>query len=152
MAVHKIPVAFGTGALVHQQHLSASSTSSSSSSSSLSSSSSVVPLSQRRLTFLRWSLVFSLSSPLSALLTYLLMASTGAGQRGGHGGGGDKWVQEGMLFSAGTFLYVTVGHILPELLHSPHMKGPQGMRQLGLIITGLLGMFVLASVGGHDHR
>lgn len=143
MALHKIPVAFATGSLVHQQQYK-------------QPLAAQLPPRTRLATFVRWALTFSLSSPVSALLTYLVLGGLGSSSSDHQSAAGQEedeeqpWVKEGMLFSAGTFLFVTVGHILPELLHSQYMRGPQGLRLLVLLLVGLLSMFVLASfVGEH---
>lgn len=58
-------------------------------------------------------LAFSLSSPLSALLTFICLSKSGKEVLRQNGLTGIA-----LLFSAGTFLYVATVHVLPELVHN----------------------------------
>ncbi|KAM9317370.1 zinc transporter ZIP9-like [Gastrophryne carolinensis] len=100
-------------------------------------------------------LAFSLAAPLLAIITYLLLTMAGGSAHHKLSATG-----HGMLFSAGTFLYVATVHVLPEIsgrghAHHHHQGTseypPQG---LGLLesLTLVVGAFlpVLLSLGLHD--
>ncbi|XP_063047067.1 zinc transporter ZIP9 isoform X2 [Engraulis encrasicolus] len=66
-------------------------------------------------------LAFSAAAPVLAITTYFILHATG----------GASWpsaVGIGMLFSAGTFLYVAMVHVLPEINSRGHHH-PNGMQQ-----------------------
>lgn len=65
-------------------------------------------------------LAFSFSAPIGALVTYAALASAG-----GETASFDmnKWTGILLLFSAGTFLFVSTVHILPEVCSRPHSGG-----------------------------
>lgn len=80
------------------------------------------------------SLLFSMSAPLSSILTYLVLAANPSD---------DpvtvlRWTGILLLFSAGTFLYVSTVHILPEIYsnvksnnnHHHHRLGDQYQLQM----------------------
>ncbi|XP_055331998.1 zinc transporter ZIP9-like [Paramacrobiotus metropolitanus] len=58
-------------------------------------------------------LIFSLSAPVGALVTYLLISQGSSTML-------DSTSGLVLLFSGGTFLYVATVHVLPEISHSPH--------------------------------
>ncbi|KAI9020467.1 Zinc/iron permease [Hyaloraphidium curvatum] len=68
-------------------------------------------------------LAFSCSAPLGAVATYAALQSSQAA--GGPGAAADlnKWTGILLLFSAGTFLFVSTVHILPEVINRPHGSG-----------------------------
>jgi zinc transporter 9 len=84
--------------------------------------------------------VFSLSAPLGAILTYFALVSpSGPLVRGGGLAGATnamdlanaafqmtKWTGILLLFSAGTFLYVSLVHILPEVVSHDHSSESNG--------------------------
>ncbi|XP_040286491.1 zinc transporter ZIP9-like [Bufo bufo] len=98
-------------------------------------------------------LAFSIAAPLLTITTYLILSMTGGSLQHRLSATGN-----GMLFSAGTFLYVATVHVLPEISgrgHHQHQGAseyrPQG---LGLLesMTLVVGAFlpVLLSLGLHD--
>ncbi|CAN2387499.1 ZIP Zinc transporter [Pristimantis euphronides] len=98
-------------------------------------------------------LAFSIAAPLLTVATYLILSTTGGSLQHRLSATGN-----GMLFSAGTFLYVATVHVLPEISgrgHHQHLGNseyrPQG---LGLLesLTLVVGAFlpVLLSLGLHD--
>uniref|UniRef100_A0A8C7JPC2 Zinc transporter ZIP9 n=1 Tax=Oncorhynchus kisutch TaxID=8019 RepID=A0A8C7JPC2_ONCKI len=99
-------------------------------------------------------LVFSAAAPVLSIITYFILnASGGSAQRRLSATG------VGMLFSAGTFLYVATVHVLPEVSsrgHSPHLHGTGTGQQgdLGVLesLTLILGagLPVLLALGLHD--
>ncbi|KAJ1157806.1 hypothetical protein NDU88_010505 [Pleurodeles waltl] len=97
-------------------------------------------------------LAFSLAAPILAVATYGILSVTGGTSQHRMSATGN-----GMLFSAGTFLYVATVHVLPEISsrsHSHH-HGPGEHRQgLGILesltlVTGAV-LPVLLSLGLHD--
>ncbi|XP_069464730.1 zinc transporter ZIP9-like isoform X1 [Ambystoma mexicanum] len=97
-------------------------------------------------------LAFSLAAPLLAVATYAVLSMTGGTSQHRLSATGN-----GMLFSAGTFLYVATVHVLPEISsrsHS-HQRGPSEHRQgLGILesltlVTGAV-LPVLLSLGLHE--
>ncbi|KDR06872.1 zinc transporter ZIP9 [Zootermopsis nevadensis] len=100
-------------------------------------------------------LVFSLSAPLLALLTFF-----GIGQEGKETLSSVNATGIAMLFSAGTFLYVATVHVLPELtsknghshgssiLETSERKGLRIIELTFLIIGALLPLFLTL---GHQH-
>ncbi|XP_071996164.1 zinc transporter ZIP9-like isoform X1 [Engystomops pustulosus] len=98
-------------------------------------------------------LAFSIAAPLLTITTYLILSMTGGSLQHRLSATGN-----GMLFSAGTFLYVATVHVLPEISgrgNHQHQGAseyrPQG---LGLLesLTLVVGAFlpVLLSLGLHD--
>ena len=101
---------------------------------------------QRAKSFLYHALAFSLASPLAALSTHLILRVQ---QRQQTKEGVESlnhnttFVGSGLLFSAGTFLYVSVGHIMPELLHShEHVRNTFVTRAVVLLLL-IMGMFAV---------
>ncbi|XP_063299863.1 zinc transporter ZIP9-B-like [Pelobates fuscus] len=98
-------------------------------------------------------LAFSLAAPLLTITTYLILTMTGGSLQHKLSATGN-----GMLFSAGTFLYVATVHVLPEISgrgHSHHSSSSEYKRPgLGLLesITLVIGAVlpVLLSLGLHD--
>ncbi|KAM4772802.1 zinc transporter ZIP9-like [Rhinophrynus dorsalis] len=97
-------------------------------------------------------LAFSLAAPLLTITTYLILSMTGGTSEHRLSATGN-----GMLFSAGTFLYVATVHVLPEISgrgqHQHH--GASEYRQgLGLLesLTLVVGAIlpVILSLGLHD--
>lgn len=105
-------------------------------------------------------LVFSAAAPVLAISTYFILTATG--------GSSEHRVSAtgiGMLFSAGTFLYVAMVHILPEINsrgqhptsqhHHPAGSGHYQQGGLGILesLTLLLGVAlpVLLAFSVHDH-
>uniref|UniRef100_A0A8C5MPT3 Zinc transporter ZIP9 n=1 Tax=Leptobrachium leishanense TaxID=445787 RepID=A0A8C5MPT3_9ANUR len=98
-------------------------------------------------------LAFSLAAPLLTITTYFILAMTGGSSQHKLSATGI-----GMLFSAGTFLYVATVHVLPEISgrgHGHHSSGSEYRRPgLGLLesMTLVIGAVlpVLLSLGLHD--
>lgn len=100
-------------------------------------------------------LVFSLSAPLLALLTFF-----GIGQEGKETLSSVNATGIAMLFSAGTFLYVATVHVLPELtsrsgyshggsiIETTERKGLRTIELVSLIIGALLPLLLTL---GHQH-
>lgn len=116
-------MALATGAFVH-----------SSLSPTTSSTSSRRPPGGRLL--LLHALVFSLASPLAAIVTH--------GAAGLLADDRTKEAEAGavgalLLFSGGSFAYVALGHIAPEALHSPYVRrpGPRAWMLLGVLLFGM---------------
>ncbi|XP_053316633.1 zinc transporter ZIP9-like [Spea bombifrons] len=99
-------------------------------------------------------LAFSLAAPLLTIATYLILNTTGGSSQHRLSATGN-----GMLFSAGTFLYVATVHVLPEISgrgHSHHHGAAEYRRPgLGLLesVTLVIGAVlpVLLSLGLHDN-
>ncbi|KAF4517079.1 hypothetical protein B566_EDAN006396 [Ephemera danica] len=104
-------------------------------------------------------IVFSISAPLLALLTYF-----GLGQDSKDTLSSVNATGVAMLFSAGTFLYVATVHVLPELTHRSHSHSPlpqseaggvpsvtKGLRlrELFFLVVGTLLPLLLSA--GHHH-
>lgn len=71
-----------------------------------------------------WNLLaFSVTSPLTALITYLSLRSM---ENDDNDLSLQYWTSIVLLFSVGTFLYVSSIHIMPEVFprHSPHQSMP----------------------------
>lgn len=98
-------------------------------------------------------LAFSVAAPLLAITTYLILTMSGGSSQHKLSATG-----HGMLFSAGTFLYVATVHVLPEISgrgHNQHHGASEYRQQgLGLLesLTLVVGAFlpVLLSLGLHD--
>ncbi|KAJ9578248.1 hypothetical protein L9F63_005518 [Diploptera punctata] len=100
-------------------------------------------------------LIFSLSAPLLALLTYF-----GIGQEGKETLSSVNATGIAMLFSAGTFLYVATVHVLPELtsrgghshggalIETSEKRGLRTIELTFLIVGALLPLFLTV---GHHH-
>jgi len=104
--------------------------------------------------FLYHALAFSLASPVAAFLTHIvLQLQRRRHQHDESNSSRNVFVGQVLLFSGGTFLYVSVGHILPELMHSQQMAmGPIGRKGLVLLVV-MVGMFavpLLASLAPED--
>ncbi|KAJ1157819.1 hypothetical protein NDU88_010516 [Pleurodeles waltl] len=97
-------------------------------------------------------LAFSLAAPILAVATYGILSVTGGTPQHRMSATGN-----GMLFSAGTFLYVATVHVLPEISsrNNSHHHGPGEHRQgLGILesltlVTGAV-LPVLLSLALHD--
>ncbi|MFH4981728.1 hypothetical protein AB6A40_008437 [Gnathostoma spinigerum] len=103
-------------------------------------------------------LIFSFSAPASAILTFYAITSLGSELLSSQTACGIL-----MLFSAGTFLYVSTVHILPELMNDDyqpvdpvagightHSVGPSfSLKELAAILVGAFCPALLAS--GHSH-
>ncbi|KAM8947502.1 zinc transporter ZIP9-like [Pelodytes ibericus] len=98
-------------------------------------------------------LAFSLAAPLLTITTYLILNMTGGTSQHRLSATGN-----GMLFSAGTFLYVATVHVLPEISgrgHGHHSSGSEYRRPgLGLLesmtlVTGAI-LPIFLSLGLHD--
>ncbi|KPP63003.1 zinc transporter ZIP9-like [Scleropages formosus] len=97
-------------------------------------------------------LAFSVAAPLLAISTYFILSATGGSSQHRLGATGI-----GMLFSAGTFLYVATVHVLPEISsrghhHSgtgPYPQGGLGVLESLTLIAGA-GLPVLLALGLHD--
>ncbi|KAG8443824.1 hypothetical protein GDO86_009131 [Hymenochirus boettgeri] len=96
-------------------------------------------------------LAFSVAAPLLTITTYLILSLTGGSFQHKLAATG-----HGMLFSAGTFLYVAMVHVLPEISGRGHHRGTSEYAHEGL---GLLQSFILVvgavlplllSLGLHD--
>ncbi|XP_069624538.1 zinc transporter ZIP9-like isoform X2 [Ranitomeya imitator] len=98
-------------------------------------------------------LAFSIAAPLLTITTYLILSMTGGSLQHRLSATGN-----GMLFSAGTFLYVATVHVLPEISgrgqHQHHETSEYRPQGLGLLesLTLVVGAFlpVLLSLGLHD--
>lgn len=98
-------------------------------------------------------LAFSIAAPLLTITTYLILSMTGGSLQHRLSATGN-----GMLFSAGTFLYVATVHVLPEISgrgnHQRHGTSEYRPQGLGLLesLTLVVGAFlpVLLSLGLHD--
>lgn len=144
LTLHKLPVAFATGAVVHHA-LSLSTTT-------------TRPQSRGggRSAYLLHAVAFALASPLAALLTH---GAAGLA-KGAEGGANGRAIGGLLLFSGGSFLHVAVGHLAPEFLHSSHLRrpGPRAWLLLCLLVGGMAVvplLAVLAPEGGgeaHGHR
>ncbi|KAI8905912.1 zinc transporter ZIP9-A-like protein [Gorgonomyces haynaldii] len=89
--------------------------------------------------------VFSLSAPVAAILTFISLTMTASVQ-----------TQSGaltglvLLFSGGSFLYVATVHILPEIyVNDGHSQQRLSNIQIGLWLLGLITPFALSF--SHDH-
>lgn len=103
-------------------------------------------------------LAFSIAAPVLATMTYFILSQTGGSSAHRLSATGI-----GMLFSAGTFLYVATVHVLPEIssrghLHTPQHHSSSGefqQRGLGVLESLTLiigaGLPVLISLGLHDN-
>ncbi|TKR68592.1 hypothetical protein L596_024556 [Steinernema carpocapsae] len=109
-------------------------------------------------------LIFSLSAPVTALVTYYAIATFGLGGESLSSGSTTGIL---MLFSAGTFLYVATVHVLSELVNNPksgdfeliptntsgHSHSSSGLsltvRELLALVVGAVCPTILAS--GHSH-
>ncbi|XP_046885812.1 zinc transporter ZIP9 [Hypomesus transpacificus] len=102
-------------------------------------------------------LAFSAAAPVLAISTYFILTATGGSSRHHLSATGI-----GMLFSAGTFLYVATVHVLPEISNRGQQRGPPHTRTgsyqhgggLGVMesLTLILGagLPVLLALGLHD--
>ncbi|XP_043913327.1 zinc transporter ZIP9-like isoform X1 [Protopterus annectens] len=97
-------------------------------------------------------LVFSIAAPLLAVATYFILSQTGGTSQYRLYATG-----MGMLFSAGTFLYVATVHVLPEASNRvSHSHGSAGYGQKGMTalesLTLIIGLTipVLLSLGFQD--
>uniref|UniRef100_UPI00398E4B68 zinc transporter ZIP9 isoform X1 n=1 Tax=Pristiophorus japonicus TaxID=55135 RepID=UPI00398E4B68 len=96
-------------------------------------------------------LVFSLAAPLLAIITYFIVSKSNIGSL--HQ---TKATGIGLLFSAGTFLYVASVHVLPEVSGRGHHRvtNNNGKKGLGILesLTLIVGCTipVLLSLGLHD--
>ncbi|XP_053568512.1 zinc transporter ZIP9-B [Bombina bombina] len=97
-------------------------------------------------------LAFSLAAPLLTITTYLILSMTGGSSQHKLSATGN-----GMLFSAGTFLYVATVHVLPEISgrgHHQHHGTSEYRHGLGLLesFTLVVGAVLplLLSLGLHD--
>lgn len=92
-------------------------------------------------------LIFSVSAPSLALLTFISLAWTGSNE-----GKFDTFQATGlaMLFSAGTFLYVATMHVLPEVtnMSSGHSHSFSKSELFMLVLGGLLPLLMTL---GHHH-
>lgn len=94
-------------------------------------------------------LIFSLAAPIGAFVTYF-----GITQSGSESLNSSQNTGIAMLFSAGTFLYVSTVHVLPELTSHSHdgsgtsSSGHFSRKQLATLICGSL-LPLLLSVGHH---
>ncbi len=138
LTLHKLPVAFATGAVIAHQTSSRSSS---------------------RATLVVHALAFSLASPLAALLTHGAAAlsahsSSSSGSSSSGSGSENEGAAEGaavgglLLFSGGSFLYVALGHLAPELLHAPEFRrpGPRAWLLLVVLLAGMAAAPLLAAL------
>ncbi|KAG0725288.1 Zinc transporter ZIP9 [Chionoecetes opilio] len=90
-------------------------------------------------------LIFAVAAPLGAFITYFAIVKSGTESfSSSHSTG------LAMLFSAGTFLYVSTVHVLPELTsHSHEGSGNFSRKQLTALICGALLPMMLTL--GHHH-
>ncbi|KAJ9092185.1 hypothetical protein QFC21_006930 [Naganishia friedmannii] len=113
--------------------------------------------------------VFSISAPLGAVVTYMIVKAVGAGA--GQGGrGADQvdaigwWTGVVLLFSGGSFLYVATvisplsdsdAHGTHEHAHRGHHELPEdklGQKtRLGLLLAGMVFPLALSALVGHAH-
>lgn len=151
LSLHKLPTAFATGAYVHTS-LAPNSTITTTLSSSSSHQRPRPPSSNRGelpFPFLLHALAFALASPFAALATHAAARALAAGKADA------RVIGALLLFSGGSFLFVAVGHIAPEVLHSPHVRrpGPRGLCVL-LALLGGVGLVpllaALAPEGGEE--
>jgi len=91
-------------------------------------------------------LTFAFSAPVTALLTFILLVAN----KGDAADEGGTFQATGvaMLFSAGTFLYVSTVHVLPEVINTSGGKGFSKCELLMLIIGSLLPLLLTM---GHHH-
>lgn len=101
-------------------------------------------------------LVFSLSAPLGAIVTYALVSlfgsSNGASVDGKHGLG--WWTGAVLLFSGGSFLYVAtvIQPLNKSDCHAERDEITRPISRAALLVTGMLIPLGLALlVGDHDH-
>lgn len=102
-------------------------------------------------------LAFSAAAPLLAISTYFILNATGGSAKSHLSATGI-----GMLFSAGTFLYVATVHVLPEISSRGQQYGPHHHSRTGSYQSGGLGVMesltlilgaglpVLLALGLHD--
>ncbi|KAG2127879.1 Zinc/iron permease [Suillus cothurnatus] len=89
-------------------------------------------------------LTFSLATPVSAILSYILYTHTGDGN--------NLWVGTPLLFSGGTFLYVAT------VLKSPSEHAPSSTQETisktsrtFLLLSGMFFPFIISAMLGHGH-
>ncbi|KAG2151323.1 Zinc/iron permease [Suillus clintonianus] len=89
-------------------------------------------------------LLFSLATPVSAILSYILYTHTGDGN--------NLWVGTPLLFSGGTFLYVAT------VLQSPSERAPSSAQdnisktsRTLLLLSGMFFPLIISAMLGHGH-
>ncbi|KAG2362331.1 Zinc/iron permease [Suillus spraguei] len=89
-------------------------------------------------------LFFSLATPVSAILSYILYTYTGDGN--------NLWVGTPLLFSGGTFLYVaTVLKSPSEHAPSPTQETTSRKSRTLLLLLGMFFPFIISAMLGHGH-
>ncbi|KAI5449755.1 hypothetical protein NCC49_004045 [Naganishia albida] len=113
-------------------------------------------------------LLFSISAPLGAVITYLVVSAAGAGQVEVPDDQVDPigwWTGIVLLFSGGSFLYVAtvISPLSDSDAHGTHQHAHQGMHdaaegqalgqktRLGLLLVGMVGPLLLSLVVSHSH-
>lgn len=88
--------------------------------------------------------IFSLSAPVTALVTFFALKSSEVGF--------DTFTATGiaMLFSAGTFLYVATVHVLPEVTNVGHSSS-SGFSKCELLLLTVGSLLPLVLTLGHHH-
>nr|CAG4648913.1 EOG090X0EEU [Polyphemus pediculus] len=105
-----------------------------------------------RIRIRRYLLAFSLSAPISALITFF-----GLSQKSKEALSSANATGFAMLFSAGTFLYVATVHVLPEIvMRSGHSHSPSDSDKIGFTRCELLALvsgalLPLALTSFHHH-
>lgn len=89
-------------------------------------------------------LLFSLATPISAILSYILYTHTGDGN--------NLWVGTPLLFSGGTFLYVaTVLKSPSEHVASSAQETISKTSRTFLLLLGMFFPFIISAMLGHGH-
>jgi len=91
-------------------------------------------------------LLFSLATPVSAILSYILYTHTGDGN--------NLWLGTPLLFSGGTFLYVATVLQSPSA-HAPSSESSQDniskTSRTFLLLLGMFFPFIISTMLGHGH-
>ncbi|KAF8903171.1 ZIP-like iron-zinc transporter [Gymnopilus junonius] len=88
--------------------------------------------------------IFCLSTPLSAIVSYMAFSFFGDSN------GSNNLIGTALLISGGTFLYVATV-LQPVSNHSPSSGDPHPAARVFFIATGMFVPFVLSAVIGHGH-
>lgn len=113
-------------------------------------------------------LLFSVSAPIGAIITYMIVKAVGGGQGKVPDNEVDLiewWTGVVLLFSGGSFLYVAtvISPLSDSDAHGTHQHAHQGKHdeadgqalgqktRLGLLLAGMMGPWALSMLIGHGH-